>query len=158
MGRKLRATSRNDTGARVYRSKASDCRGCVLRERCFSDTAKIRVISIADRQVALIRARRRHAQGNALDRKLYNRHRWRVEGKHGEAKTQHGLRRAVRRGLANVAIQVYLTAVVMNLKRLAMSGCAYLLRLRQAVAMKFIITVQLLTRINQIKPIHHTIT
>jgi hypothetical protein len=42
-----------------------------------------------------------------------------VEGVHGEAKTQHGLRRAVRRGLANVAIQVYLTAAVMNLKRLA---------------------------------------
>jgi hypothetical protein len=42
-----------------------------------------------------------------------------VEGVHGEAKTQHGLRRAVRRGLMNVAIQVYLTAAAMNLKRLA---------------------------------------
>ena len=38
---------------------------------------------------------------------------------HGEAKTQHGLSRAVRRGLANVAIQAYLTAAVINLKRLA---------------------------------------
>ena len=38
---------------------------------------------------------------------------------HAEAKTRHGLRRAVRRGLANVAIQVYLTAAVINLKRLA---------------------------------------
>ena len=36
----------------------------------------------------------------------------------GEAKNQHGLRRAVRRGLANVAIQAYLTAAVINLKRL----------------------------------------
>ena len=33
--------------------------------------------------------------------------------------TPDSLRRAVRRGLANVAIQVYLTAAVMNLKRLA---------------------------------------
>ncbi len=40
---------------------------------------------------------------------------------HGEAKTCHGLRRAARRGLANVAIQAYLTAAVMNLKRLAAS-------------------------------------
>jgi hypothetical protein len=32
---------------------------------------------------------------------------------------QHGLRRAARRGLWNVAIQVYLTAAVVNLKRLA---------------------------------------
>ena len=38
---------------------------------------------------------------------------------HGEAKTQHGLRRAVRRGLDNVSIQAYLTAAVINLKRLA---------------------------------------
>ena len=38
---------------------------------------------------------------------------------HGEAKTQHGLRRAVRRGLANMSIQAYLTAAVINLKRLA---------------------------------------
>jgi len=38
---------------------------------------------------------------------------------HAEAKTRHGLRRAARRGLANVAIQVYLTAAVINLKRLA---------------------------------------
>jgi hypothetical protein len=37
----------------------------------------------------------------------------------GEAKTQHGLRRAARCGIANVAIQVYMTAAVMNLKRLA---------------------------------------
>jgi hypothetical protein len=40
-------------------------------------------------------------------------------GRPGEAKTQHGLRRAARRGLANVAIQAYLTAAVINLKRLA---------------------------------------
>lgn len=157
-GRKLRATGRCDTAARVYRSKAGDCGHCVLRERCFPITAKIRVIRIADRQDALIRARRRHAQGNPLDRRLYNRHRWRVEGIHGEAKTQHGLRRAVRRGLANVAIQAYLTAVVMNLKRLAMSGWAYLLRLSRAFVMKFTITVQTLARIYQINPIHRTIT
>ena len=42
-----------------------------------------------------------------------------MEGIHGEAKCQHGLRRAVRRGLSNVRIQAYLTAVVINLKRLA---------------------------------------
>ena len=38
---------------------------------------------------------------------------------HGEAKTQHGLRRAARRRLWNAAIQVYLTAPLMDLKRLA---------------------------------------
>jgi hypothetical protein len=38
---------------------------------------------------------------------------------HGEAKTQYGLSRAVRRGLDNMSIQAYLTAAVINLKRLA---------------------------------------
>jgi len=50
---------------------------------------------------------------------LAKKHHWRVEGIHGQAKGQHGLGRAARRGLANVAIQVYLTAMAMNLKRLA---------------------------------------
>jgi hypothetical protein len=39
--------------------------------------------------------------------------------RHGDAKTWHGLARAVRRGLANMKIQAYLTAAAINLKRLA---------------------------------------
>ncbi len=50
---------------------------------------------------------------------LYASHRGRVEGVHGEAKTWHGLARAIRRGLANMQIQAFLTAAVINLKRLA---------------------------------------
>ncbi len=55
----------------------------------------------------------------------YRRHRGLVEGVHGEAKTQHGLRRAVRRGLANMRIQAYLTAAVINLKRLALHAASF---------------------------------
>ena len=47
---------------------------------------------------------------------------------HGEAKTWHGLARAVRRGLGNVKIQAYLTAAVINLKRLAAALLRALLR------------------------------
>jgi hypothetical protein len=50
-----------------------------------------------------------------------------VEGFHGEAKTWYGLARAVRRGLANIQIQAYLTAAAINLKRLA-AGCLLALR------------------------------
>jgi len=75
-------------------------------------------------QAALIRARRRHARGEITDSEMYQRHRWRAEGVHGEAKSQHGLRRAARRGRANVSVQAYLTAAVMNLKRLAAFACA----------------------------------
>ena len=67
---------------------------------------------------AMLRARRRRRKRDKKFTETYIRHRWKIEGIHGEAKTQHGLRRAVRRGLANVAIQAYLTAAVINLKRL----------------------------------------
>ena len=50
---------------------------------------------------------------------MWRRHMWRSEGYHGEAKTWHGLARAVRRGLDNMKIQSYLTAAAVNLKRLS---------------------------------------
>jgi hypothetical protein len=97
-------------------------------------SAKTRLILIVDGYEALLRARRRKLNGwDDHTKPLYNRHRYLVEGIHGEAKTQHGLRRAVRRGLENVAIQVYLTAAVINLKRLAIASigpvyyCFYIL-------------------------------
>ena len=77
---------------------------------------------------ALLRARRRHERWSKEDQRLYQRHRWRSEGFHGEAKTWHGLARAVRRGLANMSIQAYLTAAAINLKRLAAALLALLLR------------------------------
>jgi len=117
-GKLLRRSTRNKQGW-VYRARACDCRACPLRSRCISLTARSRIIVIGDGYEALLRARRRHRRKDPLARQLYRRHRWRVEGVHGEAKTQHGLRRAARRRLWNVAIQVYLTAAVMNLKRLA---------------------------------------
>jgi len=117
-GRTLTRSSRAGNGW-TYRAKTSDCRSCPLRERCIAPSASSRSIVIVDGYEALLRARRWWPRRDAATRRLYSRHRWRVEGVHGEAKTQHGLRRAVRRGLWNVAIQAYLTAAVMNLKRLA---------------------------------------
>jgi transposase len=102
-----------------YRAAACDCGACALRERCFSAKAKRRTVLIVAGYEALLRARRRRRRWSSEEREKYQRHRWRAEGIHGEAKTQHGLRRAVRRGLWNVAIQAYLTAAVINLKRLA---------------------------------------
>ncbi len=104
----------------IYRSRAKDCRHCRLRKRCLNENVRSRSIMISNGYEALLRARRRHREPDKKFRKTYSRHRWRVEGMHGEAKTQHGLRRAVRRGLSNVAIQAYLTAAVINLKRLVM--------------------------------------
>ena len=103
----------------TYRAMAKDCRHCSLRKRCMSEKSASRVIMISNGYEAMLRARRRHRKRDREFRRTYSRHRWKIEGMHGEAKTQHGLRRAVRRGLANVAIQAYLTAAVINLKRLA---------------------------------------
>ena len=47
------------------------------------------------------------------------RHRWRVEGVHGTAKTLHGIARAIRRELENIKIQALPTAIAVNLKKLA---------------------------------------
>lgn len=108
-----------DAGTR-FRARATDCRACVWRARCFAATAKARQVLIVPGYAALLRARRRKARGwDAETVAAYRRHRWRVEGVHGELKTRHGLRRAVRRGWGQVAIPMYLTAAVINLKRLA---------------------------------------
>jgi transposase len=117
-GKILERSSQTSKGW-VYKAAAKDCADCPLRERCVSPTARARIILICPGYESLLRARRRHRMWDDDAVNAYQRHRWRVEGVHGEAKTQHGLRRAVRRGLANVSIQVYLTAAVMNLKRLA---------------------------------------
>lgn len=103
----------------IYRASCDDCRNCHLRNRCISHEASARSVLICHGYEALLRARRRHRMPDEKFISTYTRHRWIVEGMHGEAKTQHGLRRAVRRGLSNVAIQAYLTAAVINLKRLA---------------------------------------
>ena len=118
--RLLRKGYSTERGGWRYSASAHDCSACPLRDRCFSPTQKNRTILLRDGHEALLRARRRKARGwDDATKEHYKRHRWRVEGAHGEAKTQHGLRRAARHGIDNVTIQVYLIACVMNLKRLA---------------------------------------
>jgi transposase len=103
----------------TYRAEAKDCNNCRLRSRCFGFTSPSRTVTIVPGYDALLRARRRHKEPDEKFTRTYSRHRWKIEGMHGEAKTQHGLSRAVRRGLENMSIQAYLTAAVINLKRLA---------------------------------------
>jgi transposase len=103
----------------VFRMGARTCSSCPHKTDCLPASAKARTILIVDGYEALLRARRRRAHWDAETAESYKRHRWRVEGVHGEAKTQHGLRRAVRRGMDNVSIQAYMTAAAINLKRLA---------------------------------------
>jgi len=106
-------------GFQHYRARIRDCEPCRLRAICFSTTMRRRAILLHKDHPALLRARRKYARWGPRERALYRRHRGLVEGVHGEAKTWHGLARAVRRGLHNMQIQAFLTAAVINLKRLA---------------------------------------
>ena len=127
-GGKILRRHRWEKSGWIYRARSSDCRQCVHRSHCVTPSGRARTVLILHDYEALLRARRWWARCDEDTREKYRRHQWRVEGKHGEGKTQHGLRRAVRRGLANVAIQVYLTAAAMNLKVLA--GLLSWLRIR----------------------------
>src|SRR5512133_2766239 len=119
----------NAESFKVYRSSIRDCRPCPLRTACFSPNAQRRTVLLNKDHPALLRARRRHLAWTERERILYASHRARVEGVHGEEKAWHGLARAVRRGLANMKIQAYLTAAAVNLKRLAAAVAALLLML-----------------------------
>ena len=114
---------------RFFYSRAADCKGCDLAALCLSKGRVNKAVVVGDDYPALLRARRRREQWTDEDRRLYQRHRWRSEGYHGESKTWHGLARAVRRGLQNMRIQAFLTASAVNLKRLAAAFLIVLLLL-----------------------------
>lgn len=128
----LRVTGRG----RFFSSKTSDCARCPLRGDCLPSTRINKEVVIPHDYPALLRARRRHARWSEDDRRLYRRHLWRSEGFHGEAKTWHGLGRAIRRGLDNMKVQAYLTAAAINLKRLAVALFAILGTIRASRAVQ----------------------
>lgn len=118
--KKLLPTSYSDAlSGWHYQSDAKVCAKCHLSGGCIPEGKKVRRIFFADGHESLVRARRCHLRGDPETKRLYNRHRGLVEGVHGEAKTRHGLDRAARRGAPNMSIQSFLTAAVINLKRLA---------------------------------------
>lgn len=124
---------------RFFTSRAADCKRCSLASLCLSKGRVSKAIVVGEDYPALLRARRRRERWSEEDRHLYQRHRWRSEGYHGEAKTWHGLARAVRRGLSNMKIQAYLTAAAVNLKRLAAALLAFLLLIcLQAATLKLV--------------------
>lgn len=115
-----RLTPRNSTrSGKWYRADRRDCARCPLKAQCLPQGAPSRRVHIVTNHAAILRARRKRAAWGEDEHAIYTRHRWRVEGAHGTAKTLHGLARAIRRGLENMKIQALLTAIAMNLKKLA---------------------------------------
>ncbi len=121
-GKILRPKGKLRRGAfQHFYADVKDCRNCPLRARCVSPSRHARVVVFNVNHPSLLRARRKRRAWGKRENRLYQRHRWRVEGVHGEAKTWHGLARAVWRGLDNMRIQAFLTAAAINLKRLAVA-------------------------------------
>lgn len=96
-----------------YKAPAAACSACPLRAQCTD--AKARTLHVSPYEAELAAARLLQASAAAKhaarDRRVCS------ERTFAEAKDNHGLRRAQRRGLANMAGQALLTATVINLKR-----------------------------------------
>jgi hypothetical protein len=90
LGKIFRPTRRVEHG-RFFYSKARDCSRCLLASLCLSKGRANKAVGVSDDHPALLWARRRRLRWSEEDRRLYQRHRWRSEGLHGEAKTWHGL-------------------------------------------------------------------
>ena len=103
--RRFRYDAKHDTlkHGRFFTSRAADCRHCDLARLCLSNGRVNKAAVLGDDYPAL--ARRRRERWSDEDRALYRRHPWRSKGYHGEAKTWHGLSRAIRLRLINMKIQ-----------------------------------------------------
>lgn len=96
-----------------YAARVVDCRDCPLKPQC--TRARYRVAHRHWDQDYLDQAA---AARHTLGYRLSQRCRKRIEHLFAEAKEQMGLRRARRRGWANVTEQCLLTAMVQNIKRI----------------------------------------
>ena len=75
------------TYGRFYYSKAKVCKHCPIKDACLSKGRLNKAIVIGHDYPALLRARRRRARWGEEEQRLYQRHRWRSERFHGEAKS-----------------------------------------------------------------------
>jgi len=117
-----RYRNRHDTGW-TYQFSATDCGACPLRTQCFgqSSTRHGRRVNKGD-YVAEYQAVRQKAQTPEYE-EVRRMHR-KVERKLGEIVRHHGGRRARCRGQPRVLIQEVMTAVVVNVRRMAQLLCA----------------------------------
>ncbi|WP_194285529.1 transposase [Komagataeibacter medellinensis] len=116
----LRPKGKLQRGAfQYFHARASDCHDCPLRAQCVCPSRHACVVVFDVNHPSLLRAQRKRLAWGKHENCLYERHRWHVEGVHGEAKTWYGLSRMSQRSLDNMRIQAFLTAAAINLKRLA---------------------------------------
>ena len=105
------------SGARVYRSYKRDCKKCPFIDKCVTSKRAYRTIEISNYYDVMKRAELRNntqRYKEAARLRIIG-----TEPKFAEAKRYHGLHRFRYRGIEQVSIQAILTAICINIKRLA---------------------------------------
>lgn len=117
-GKYLYPYDKIERGLKRYRVVGGHCSNCPLKAACLPDPYKnrARFVYRSPYQDEIDSIKKRQ-QTVHFKKKLVER-RWKIEGLFGEAKGNHCLRRAKYRGLCKIQIQLYLTAIVQNFKRL----------------------------------------
>jgi len=115
VARNPRRGPRRDASRLVFIFDAADCRVCLLQSRCTTSRKGGRRVMVSDYREEHERAR---ALAKTEEYALLLRARSRIEPKHAEAKRFHGMRRARYRGLVKMHLQAYLTATILNVKRM----------------------------------------
>ena len=103
--------------ARVYRSRKRDCKNCPSLAKCTTSQSLCRTFEVSNYYDVIKRAELRNKT-----QKYKEAARLRIIGtepKFAEAKRYHGLHRFRYRGIEQVSIQAILTAICINIKRLA---------------------------------------
>jgi len=113
----MKHRKRGDSSARVYRSRKRDCKICPCLSKCTTSKSLFRAFEVNDyydmiKRAGFINKTERYKEAAKI-RMLS------TEPKFAEAKCYHGLRRFRYRGLTQVTIQAILTAICINIKRLA---------------------------------------
>ena len=112
-----------------YRLTGGHCRTCPMRDRCLPDNVRHRARYVyRGLHQDEIEAVRRRQTTKTFAMRLIER-KWKIEGIFGEAKVNHGLRRARYRGLSKVQIQFFMIAIALNCKRAVLAAIRHLLRL-----------------------------
>lgn len=116
-GHQLRYRTTNRTGSNEYVSDSQVCRSCSMLSECTESQNKVRVIT---RHVwQRYREQIRENILTPLGKYLRQKRRETVERSFADAKELHGLRYARYRGLKNVTEQCLMTAIAMNIKKMA---------------------------------------
>ena len=110
---KKKAANGNTYAKYCFSTKA--CKKCPLREQCKVGKSKTHTYNITQPDV-IHQSRMEFENSEAFKKKMEVRHR--IEEKNGEMKTAHGFYRADSVGLIAMRLQAYLTAVVVNMKRI----------------------------------------